>query len=130
EAPRRPWWRLPAAWAAAAALLLAVLAAGLVTPVSAETSYVTVDTGAGSVGLVTGEGGEVVQVLALNAGAGELVEEEMRLVGQPVDRAILQLVDRAATRAPVAAEPGVVLIGAAPLRAGQGLPPAVREAVH
>lgn len=127
---RRLSWRWPVAWAAAAALLLTVVAAAVVTPVSAESSYITVDTGAGSVGLVTGEDGEVVEVVPLDPGAGDLLEQGLGLKGQPVDRAIVRLVEQAAAQGPVAAEPGMVLIGAAPLQPGEGLPPAVSEAVE
>ncbi|HEY8414226.1 MAG TPA: anti-sigma factor domain-containing protein [Thermaerobacter sp.] len=128
EAPRRSRWRLPVAWAAAAALLVAVVAGGLVMPVSAATSYITVDTGAGSVGLVAGERGDVIQAVVLE-GDGELAEEAAALEGLPLDRAIAEVLDRAATQGPAGGS-GTVLIGAAPLRAGEGLPPAVRQAVE
>ncbi|MFS8639368.1 MAG: anti-sigma factor domain-containing protein [Symbiobacteriaceae bacterium] len=129
EVPRRSRWRLPVAWAAAAALLVAVVAGGLVMPVSAATSYVTVDTGTGSVGLVAGERGDVIQAVVLH-GSGELAEEAAGLEGLPLDRAIAEVLDRAAAQDPGDGGAGTVLIGAAPLRAGEGLPPAVRQAVE
>lgn len=126
---RRPPWRLPVAWATAAALLLIVVAGWLVTPAGAS-SYVTVDIDPNSVGLVTDDAGGVLDVLALNAGAGALLGDRAQLLRQPVDRVIVLLVDRAVAGGLVAPDPAaVVFIAAAPLKEGQGLPAAVEEAV-
>ena len=127
EVVRRPAWRPLVAWAAAAALLVAVFSGFLVTPVAAgPAGYVTVDLDPASVGLVTDPWALVLGVEPLTEAAAALVEPAA-WVGLPVDRVIVLLVERAAQMATPL--PGVVVIAAAPLEEGRGLPPAVRQAV-
>lgn len=124
---RRPYWRPLVAWAAAAALLVAVFSGFLVTPAAAgPAGYVTVDLDPASVGLVTDPWALVLGVEPLTEAATALIDPAA-WVGLPADRVVVLLVERAAQQAgPL---PGVVVIAAAPLEEGRGLPPAVRQAV-
>ncbi|EKP93961.1 anti-sigma factor domain-containing protein [Thermaerobacter subterraneus] len=124
---RRPSWRPLLAWAAAAALLVAVFSGFLVTPAAAgPASYVTVDLDPASVGLVTDPWAAVLGVEPLTEAAAALVDPAA-WVGLPVDRVVVLLVERAARQDSLL--PGVVVIAAAPLDEGRRLPPAVRQAV-
>ncbi|QIA26831.1 anti-sigma factor domain-containing protein [Thermaerobacter sp. PB12/4term] len=124
---RRPYWRPLLAWAAAAALLVAVFSGFLVTPAAAgPASYVTVDLDPASVGLVTDPWAAVLGVEPLTEAAAALVDP-VAWVGLPVDRVVVLLVERAARQESLL--PGVVVIAAAPLDDGRRLPPAVRQAV-
>ncbi|HEY8552762.1 MAG TPA: anti-sigma factor domain-containing protein, partial [Thermaerobacter sp.] len=124
---RRSPWRLLIAWSAAAALLVAVFSSFLVTPAAAQPAgYVTVDLDPARVGLVTDAWAVVLGVEPLTQEALALVEP-MAWAGLPVDRAIVALIERALGRPGML--PGVVVIAAAPLEEGRGLPPAVRQAV-
>ena len=129
EPVRRPVWRALVAWGAAAAVLVAVFAGFLVTPAAARPAgYVTVDIDPASIGLITDRWAAVLGVEPLTEAAAALVVDRERLKGQPVDRVIVLLVERAAGT-PAGATAQVVVIAAAPLQRGQGLPPAVRQAV-
>lgn len=125
-ARRSPWRRL-IVWSAAAALLVGVFSGFLVTPAAAQPAgYVTVDLDPARVGLVTDAWAVVLGVEPLTREAVALVEP-VAWAGVPVDRAIVGLIERALGQPGM--QPGVVVIAAAPLAEGLGLPPAVRQAV-